>query len=66
MKSKRNKRTKTVKRQSKLLIKLRSWGSFIDEAYQPESLLAKKPKQLPGSARVPGNDSVAQPRHAAR
>jgi hypothetical protein len=46
MKSKRIKRIRSVKRQSKLLIKLTSWGSFIDEAYQLESLLAKKPKQL--------------------
>jgi hypothetical protein len=37
MKSKRTKRSKTVKRQSKWLIKLRSWGGFIDEAYQLES-----------------------------
>lgn len=46
MKSKRIKRIRTQKRQSKLLIKFRSWDSFIDEAYQLESLLARKPRQL--------------------
>jgi hypothetical protein len=65
MKSKqtrRTKRTKTVKRQSKLLIKLSSWGSFIDEAYQLESLLAKKPKQLQiefvGSGEIPADTAL--------
>ena len=56
---KRIKRNKSVKRQSKLLIKLASWGSFIDEAYQLESLLAKKPKQLQiefvGSGEIPAD-----------
>jgi hypothetical protein len=58
MKSKRN---KTIKRHSKLLLKLRSWGNYIDEAYQLESLLAKKPARLQiefvGSGEIPA-DSV--------
>jgi hypothetical protein len=62
MKSKRTKRTKSIKRQSKLLIKLRSWGSFIDEAYQLESLLARKPKQLQiefvGSGEIPADTAL--------
>jgi hypothetical protein len=62
MKSKRTKRTKSAKRHSKLLIKLRSWGSFIDEAYQLESLLAKKPKQLQiefvGSGEIPADTAL--------
>jgi hypothetical protein len=62
MKSKRTKRTKSGKRQSKLLIKLSSWGSFIDEAYQLESLLAKKPKQLQiefvGSGEIPADTAL--------
>jgi hypothetical protein len=62
MKSKRTKRTRAVKRQSKLLIKLRSWGGFIDEAYQLESLLAKKPKQLHiefvGSGEIPADTAL--------
>ena len=33
-------------RLSKLLLKLRSWGNFVDEAYELESLLAKKPRRL--------------------
>src|SRR5579862_6159234 len=65
MKSKRTKNTKrikTVKRQSKLLIKLRSWSSFIDEAFQLESMLAKKPKQLQiefvGSGEIPADSAL--------
>src|SRR5262249_34491488 len=48
MKSKRTKhnRRHSKQRQSKLLLKLRSWGDYIDEAYELESLLAKKPAQL--------------------
>ena len=41
MKSKRMK----TRRHSKLMIKLR-WGSYIDEAYQLESMLARRPAQL--------------------
>lgn len=65
MKSKRIKRTKrnkTAKRQSKLLIKLRAWGSFIEEAYQLESMLAKKPKQMliefVGSGEIPADTAL--------
>jgi hypothetical protein len=42
----KSKRTKTTKRHSKLLLKLRSWGSYIDEAYQLEAMLARKPARL--------------------
>jgi len=59
MKTKRN---KTTKRHSKLLLKLRSWGSFIDEAYQLESLLAKKPARLQiefvGSGEIPADSAL--------
>jgi len=62
MKSKRTKRTKAAKRQSKLLIKLGSWGSFIDEAYQLESLLARRPRQLQiefvGSGEIPPDTAL--------
>lgn len=56
------KRTKTTKRHSKLLFKLTSWGSYIDEAYQLESLLAKKPARLQiefvGSGEVPADSAL--------
>jgi hypothetical protein len=62
MKSIRTKRTKSVKRQSKLLIKLGAWGDFINEAYQLESLLARKPKQLQiefvGSGEIPADTAL--------
>jgi hypothetical protein len=62
MKPKRTKRARAVNRQSKLLIKLRSWGSFIDEAYQLESLLAKKPRKLQiefvGSGEIPADTAL--------
>jgi hypothetical protein len=45
-----------------LLIKLGAWGTFIDEAYQLESLLAKKPKQLQiefvGSGEIPADTAL--------
>jgi hypothetical protein len=59
MKSKRKKRTK---RQSKLLLKLRSWGNYIDEAYQLESMLARKPARLKiefvGSGEIPADSAL--------
>lgn len=59
MKSKRN---KTTKRHSKLLLKLRSWGNYIDEAYQLESLLAKRPARLQiefvGSGEIPPDSAL--------
>jgi hypothetical protein len=62
MKSKRKKRTKAVKRKSKLLLKLGSWGNYIDEAYQLESLLGKKPRQLQiefvGSGEIPADTAL--------
>jgi hypothetical protein len=58
----KTKRTKTMKRHSKLLLKLRSWGSYIDEAYQLESLLAKKPARLQiefvGSGEIPADSAL--------
>src|SRR5215831_7797500 len=58
----KTKRTKTTKRHSKLLLKLRSWGSYIDEAYQLESLLAKKPARLQiefvGSGEIPADSAL--------
>jgi len=44
------------------LLKLTSWGSCIDEAYQLESLLAKKPARLQiefvGSGEVPADSAL--------
>ena len=58
----KTKRTKTIKRHSKLLLKLRSWASYIDEAYQLESLLAKKPARLQiefvGSGEIPPDSAL--------
>ena len=41
----KSKRTKSTRRNSKLLLKIR-WGGCIEEAYQLESMLAKKPATL--------------------
>jgi hypothetical protein len=50
-------KTKRTKRQSKLTFRLRSYGSYIDEAYQLEATLAKKPARLQidmvGSGEIP-------------
>src|SRR5215471_9065663 len=58
----KTKRTKTTKRHSKLLLKLRSWGGCIDEAYQLESLLAKKPARLQiefvGCGEIPADSAL--------
>jgi len=58
----KTKRTKTTKRHSKLLLKLKSWGNYIDEAYQLESLLAKKPARLliefVGSGEIPADSAL--------
>ena len=57
----KTKRTKTTKA-SKLLLKLRTWGNYIDEAYQLESLLAKKPARLQiefvGSGEIPADTAL--------
>jgi hypothetical protein len=56
------KRTKATKRHSKLLLKLRSWGNYIDEAYQLESMLAKTPTRLQiefvGSGEIPPDSAL--------
>src|SRR5690242_9081804 len=61
-KKKQTKRPKCARRYSKLLLKLRSWGSYIDEAYQLESLLAKKPVRLQiefvGSGEIPADSAL--------
>jgi hypothetical protein len=58
----KSKRTRTTKRHSKLLLKLRSWGSYIDEAYQLESLLARRPSRLQiefvGSGEIPADSAL--------
>jgi len=58
----KSKRTKSAKRHSKLLLKLRSWGNYIDEAYQLESILAKKPARLQiefvGSGEIPPDSAL--------
>ena len=58
----KSKRTKTTKGHSKLLLKLRSWGSYIDEAYQLEAMLARKPGRLQielvGSGEIPADSAL--------
>ena len=58
----KSKRTKGAKRHSKLLLKLRSWGNYIDEAYQLESIIAKKPARLQiefvGSGEIPPDSAL--------
>jgi len=62
MKSKRTKRARSVKRPSKLVLKLRSWGNYIDEAFQLESILAKKPVRLQiefvGPGEIPADSAL--------
>jgi hypothetical protein len=57
----KSKRTKGARRHAKLLLKLSSWGNYIDEAYQLEAMLAKKPARLQiefvGAGEIPA-DSV--------
>jgi len=61
MKIKRTKPSKRSKRHSTLLLKLR-WGTYIDEAYELESLLAKKPARLQiefvGSGEIPPDSAL--------
>ena len=58
----KSKRTKGARRHAKLLLKLSSWGNYIDEAYQLESLLAKKPVRLKiefvGSGEIPPDSAL--------
>src|SRR5437016_10270292 len=58
----KSKRTKSTKRYSKLLLKLRSWGNYIDEAYQLEAMLAKKPARLQielvGAGEIPPDSAL--------
>src|SRR3954467_11496511 len=60
--TKRTKRRKLNRRHSKLVLKLRSWGNFIDEAFELESLLAKKPARLHvefvGSGEIPADSAL--------
>jgi hypothetical protein len=62
MKSKRTRRAKSVKRPSKLVLKLRSWGNYVEEAYQLESIIAKKPARLQiefvGSGEIPADSAL--------
>jgi hypothetical protein len=57
----KSKRIKGTRCHSKLVIKLSSWGSYIEEAYRLESMLAKKPSRVHiefvGSGEIPP-DSV--------
>ena len=56
------KRAKSAIHHSKLLLKLSSWGNYIDEAYQLESMLAKKPGRLQiefvGSGEIPADSAL--------
>ncbi len=62
MKSNRTKRAKSVKRPSKLVLKLRSWGNYIDEAFQLETMLARKPARLQiefaGPCEIPADSAL--------
>ena len=62
MKSKRTKRARSVKRPSKLVLKLRSWGNYIDEAFQLETMLARKPARLQiefvGPGEIPADSAL--------
>ena len=62
MKSKRTKRARSVKRLSKLMLKLRAWGNYIEEAYQLETMLARKPARLQiefvGSGEIPADSAL--------
>jgi hypothetical protein len=62
MKFKRTKRARSVKRPSKLVLKLRSWGNYIDEAFQLETILAKKPARLQiefvGPGEIPADSAL--------
>jgi hypothetical protein len=54
--------TKSKTRQSRLLLKLCSWGNHIDEAYQLEKLLTRKPSRLliefVGSGEIPPDSAL--------
>lgn len=58
----KTKRSRGAKRHAKLLLKLRSWGNYIDEAYQLECMLAKKPARLQiefvGSGEIPPDSAL--------
>jgi hypothetical protein len=62
MKIRRTKRAKSVKRPSKLVLKLSSWGNYIDEAYQLETIFARKPAQLQiefiGAGEIPADSAL--------
>ena len=62
VKTKRIKRTRGARRHSKLLLKLSSWGSYIEEAYELESMLAEKPRRLQiefvGSGEIPPDSAL--------
>jgi hypothetical protein len=61
-KRKRTKRARSVKRPSKLVLKLRSWGNYIDEAFQLETILARKPARLQiefvGPGEIPADSAL--------
>jgi hypothetical protein len=58
----KSKRTKGAKRHAKLVLKLCSWGNYIDQAYQLESILARKPARLQiefvGSGEIPADSAL--------
>jgi hypothetical protein len=55
-------KTKRTKRQAKLWLRLRSYGSYIDEARQLETMLARKPARLQiemiGSGEIPPDSAL--------
>ncbi len=55
-------KTTRTRRHSKLMLKLRSYGSYIDEAYQLEAILARKPTRLRidmvGSGEIPSDSTL--------
>jgi hypothetical protein len=58
----KKKSTKATRRHLKLIIKLSSWGNFLDEAYQLEAMLAKRPRRLQiefvGTGEIPADTAL--------
>lgn len=58
----KSKRTRRVRQPCKLLIKLNPWGSYLDEVYELESMLAKKPARLQiefvGTGEIPADSAL--------
>jgi hypothetical protein len=62
MKPKRTKRARAAKRSSKLVFRMRAWGNYITEAFQLETILARKPARLQiefvGTGEIPADSAL--------